>query len=97
MFCLPKTAWPPTWRVQNVGGCTWNTGYKLVFSYAVNQTPADWKTISYTLAQEVKPGETVDLSITLKTPGTSGTYGGAWGMLTVSRIVAMSFCEPRSW
>jgi len=77
-----NTEFIKTWRVQNVGGCPWAIGYKLVFSYAVSVTPADWKTVSYTLTQEVKPGETVDISITLKTPDKAGTYGGAWGMIT---------------
>jgi hypothetical protein len=78
----PNTEFVKTWRVQNIGNCTWTTSYKLVFSYAVNETPANWKTATLTLPQEVKPGETVDLSITLKTPDKAGTYGGAWGMLT---------------
>jgi len=62
------------WRLKNAGTCTWNTNYKAVF-YSGNSMngPA---TKNFT--QVVHPGETMDLSMLLKAPGTPGTYTGTW-------------------
>jgi hypothetical protein len=63
-----------TWRLQNVGTCTWNTDYKLVFKEGDKMSGPS----SQNLSQSVAPGESVDISINLKAPGTAGTYKGIW-------------------
>jgi len=63
-----------TWRLVNNGTCTWTTEYDLVFvdGSAMN-APA-----SIALAGNVRPGETVDLSVDLVAPSAGGTYKGSW-------------------
>ena len=74
------TVFPPgadftkTWRLKNVGTCTWNTSYKLVFHTGEQMGgPA-----ALNLPSTVAPGQSVDLSVDLKAPNTAGTYRGYW-------------------
>ncbi len=63
-----------TWRLKNVGTCTWTTSYALVFSSGDQLGgPA-----SVNLPKQVAPGQTVDLSLSLTAPGTAGHYLGNW-------------------
>ncbi len=63
-----------TWRLKNIGTCTWNTNYKLVFSSGEKMSGPSTKN----LPQSVAPGEQLDISVDLKSPGTAGTYKGIW-------------------
>jgi len=63
-----------TWRLKNVGTCTWNTNYKLVFSSGDKMSGPS----SQNLPRSVAPGEQVDISVDLKAPDTEGTYKGIW-------------------
>ncbi len=63
-----------TWRVKNSGSCTWSTSYKIYFlSGNAMSAPA-----SVNFPKSVKPGETVDLSVTMVAPGNTGDYSGNW-------------------
>lgn len=64
-----------TWRIKNVGTCSWTPSYALIFASSGNQMngPA-----SVALTGNVNPGETVDLSVNLTAPGTNGEYTGYW-------------------
>jgi hypothetical protein len=63
-----------TWRLKNVGTCTWNTNYKLKFGSGDKMGGPS----SQNLAQAVGPNETVDISVALKAPASAGTYKGVW-------------------
>ena len=63
-----------TWRFQNVGTCTWNTNYQLVFAEGDKMGGPSTKN----LTQQVAPGEMVDIGVTLKAPDSAGTYKGFW-------------------
>jgi len=63
-----------TWRLKNIGTCTWNTNYEMVFGSGDQMSgPAKKK-----LTQQVAPGESVDISVDLKAPNVEGTYKGIW-------------------
>lgn len=63
-----------TWRLKNVGNCTWTTAYQLVFySGAQMGGPS-----ALTFPQSVAPGQTVDLTVSLTAPNTAGSYRGYW-------------------
>lgn len=63
-----------TWRLRNAGTCTWTTDYAVVFARGVQMAgPA-----GVPLPGIVRPGETVDLSITLTAPNNAGSYIGRW-------------------
>jgi hypothetical protein len=59
-----------TWRVMNVGTCTWNTNYALV---VVSGDDLKAPT-AVNLPASVPPGGTLDLSVTLTAPAADGTY-----------------------
>jgi hypothetical protein len=66
-----------TWRVKNTGTCTWNTNYKLVFSGGTSMnSPA-----TQNLAGNVGPNEQVDLALSLKAPGSAGSFSGVWKLM----------------
>lgn len=65
-----------TWRLMNIGTCTWNTNYDLVFYDGDRMSgPA----VS-SLLRKVKPGETVDISVDLTSPTKPGSYTGYWAL-----------------
>ena len=72
----PGAAFNKTWQLKNTGSCTWNTRYQLVFvggaqlgaPHAVN------------MPHEVRPGDTVDITVPMVAPQHSGTYRGHWRM-----------------
>lgn len=71
----PDVRFTKVWRMKNTGICTWTTDYDLVFSSGVAMTT---KNTVVALPTSVKPGETVDISVELKTPLEPGTYSGFW-------------------
>jgi hypothetical protein len=70
----PGTHFTKTWRLQNVGACTWNADYDLI--YADGDRLSGAKTVS--LNVRVKPGQTVDVSVDLVAPSEPGEYKGWW-------------------
>ena len=63
-----------TWTIKNLGPCAWNQDYLLVFGWGGVGT--DWNTAAPVhLSKVVHPGETVDISVTLRAPHPSGVYG----------------------
>jgi uncharacterized repeat protein (TIGR01451 family) len=75
------TAFTKTWRLQNVGTCTWTTSYKLVFA------GGDFLGVSgsaFNLPNSVAPGGTIDLSLSLTAPITSGNFISYWKLRNAS-------------
>ncbi len=71
---LPNTAFVKTWRLKNTGSCTWGSGYSLVFHSGNSMGGA----ASVALPATIAPGQTVDVSVSLKSPADTGTYTGYW-------------------
>jgi len=71
-----------TWRIKNVGTCTWTTDYDLVY---VSGEKFGAKTET-SLAVSIAPGKTVDLSIQLTAPNQEGRYKGYWVLRNASGI-----------
>ncbi|MFZ0533883.1 MAG: NBR1-Ig-like domain-containing protein [Anaerolineales bacterium] len=64
-----------TWRIKNNGSCTWTSGYALVFYNGDAMSgPASAPITNGT----VPPDSTLDISVTLIAPTTTGTYKGNW-------------------
>ncbi len=72
----PGATFTKRWTFKNIGTCTWNTSYKLVFVSG----DAMGGTASKTLTEAVEPGETVDLTVNLTAPSSNGTYKGVWNL-----------------
>lgn len=71
----PGAQFIKTWRLKNTGSCTWDTSYAIVFDRgdALGGPPSAPLT-----SGTVLPGQTVDVSLTLKAPIVPGTYQGFW-------------------
>ena len=68
-------AFTKTWRLKNVGSCSWTSGYQVVFDSGDQMGgPASQQLTNGTVA----PGQTIDLSVDLHAPGSAGTYKGNW-------------------
>jgi len=68
------TAFTKTWRLQNTGSCTWDSGYTLVFSDG-SQMGAPYTMV---LPYSVPPGYSVDLTVPMVAPNSAGVYRGNW-------------------
>ncbi len=71
---LPGDFFSKSWRIKNTGTCTWTTGYALVF---VNGSRMEGQSI-YNFTSSIAPGQSVDLSISLRAPASPGTFTGDW-------------------
>lgn len=67
-------AFTKTWRLKNVGVCTWTSDYDLVFIKGDQLKANSVKALS----GNVKSGETVDLSVDMVAPNKEGNYAGYW-------------------
>jgi len=72
-----------TWRLKNQGTCTWTSGYSLVFSHGAQMGAPT----SVNLTGNVRPGETVDVSVNLTVPETPGHYVGYWMMKSTAGVL----------
>ena len=70
----PGDTFTKTWTVKNTGTCAWNDDYKIVFRSG-NQMGGPEK---QAIGEDVKPGESVTISVDLTAPATAGTYTGKW-------------------
>ncbi len=67
---IPGTHFVKSWRLLNVGSCTWSPDYRIVW------VSGDWlggPTYSVILVS-VPPGQTIDLSLQLTAPSATGIY-----------------------
>lgn len=67
-----------TWRLQNLGSCTWDATYSLVPTAGDNMGITD----SVPLSVTVPPGEFGELSVKLVAPRSPGTYRAEWKLLS---------------
>jgi hypothetical protein len=70
----PGAPFTKTWRLKNIGTCTWTADYSAVFDNGTSMNaPA-----SVPMPQTVPPGGTVDISVNLVAPLTPGKQVGNW-------------------
>ncbi len=77
------TAFVKTWRLMNVGTCTWTTSYRLVFD------GGDFMGVTssaFNLPTSVAPGGTIDLSLNMIAPPAAGTYFSYWELRNASGV-----------
>lgn len=83
----PGESFTKTWRLKNVGTCSWTPSYAVVFQSGDSMSgPA-----TQALAGNVNPGETVDISIALKAPSTEGDYTSYWKLRNASGVLFAQF------
>lgn len=70
----PGAQFTKTWRLKNVGSCTWTTSYRIaLLSGEPMGAPS-----SIRLPVDVAPGQMVDLSLEMIAPSAPGSYRGYW-------------------
>jgi hypothetical protein len=72
----PDTRFTKTWRLKNIGSCTWTPDYDLVFVSGSQMDGAD----VIPLNANVRPGETIDVSANLISPSREDTFTGYWSL-----------------
>jgi len=76
----PGAAFTKTWRLKNIGTCTWTTAYHLVW---VGGDPIGGPS-SLLIPASVAPGKLLDISVRLTAPTTGGNYKGLWKLSNAS-------------
>jgi len=79
---LPGQTFTKTWRLRNVGTCTWTSSYSLVFVDGNQLNAAS----PVALPANVIPQTEVDLSVTMTAPGVTGTYTSSWMLRTPAGV-----------
>ncbi len=77
----PNAPFVKTWRLKNIGTCTW-TNYSLMFDSGEKMGGPD----SAVIPANVAPGQTVDITINLTAPATAATYRGYWKLKNSSGV-----------
>ena len=90
----PGATFKKTWRLKNIGTCTWTTSYSLVFDSGEQMgAPASIK-----FPSEVKPGETIDINVDMTAPTAAGHYIGYWKFKNASGVLfGIGYAANRSW
>lgn len=70
----PGATFTKTWRLRNIGTCTWTTSYTMVFDSGTQMGT----TASVPFGSSVAPGATIDLSVNMTAPSSAGHYIGYW-------------------
>jgi hypothetical protein len=71
-----------TWKIKNIGSCTWGAGYKLVFSYG----DAALKGQAQPLSAAIAPQQEVEVSVQFTAPDLPGTYTSYWTLQNAKGI-----------
>jgi hypothetical protein len=72
----PNTRFTKTWRLKNIGSCTWTPDYDLVFVSGTKMDAAD----VIGLNANVRPGELIDVSANMISPSREDNYVGNWAL-----------------
>ncbi len=72
----PGQTFTKSWRIKNIGTCTWTTDYLVIFLSGDQMTGAG----SQALPGNVMPGQEVDLSVSLIAPDAGGNYIGGYAL-----------------
>lgn len=83
----PSTNFTKTWRLKNVGTCSWTPSYAVVFFSGDQMSGPS----AQALTGNVNPGQTVDISVNLTSPAGNGTKTGYWKLRNASGVTFAQF------
>jgi hypothetical protein len=66
-------AFVKTWKIKNVGSCTWTRTYTIRYGYGDRMSGRD----TY-LTAEILPNQEAEISVEMAAPSVAGTYRGYW-------------------
>jgi hypothetical protein len=81
-FFAPGAAFKKTWRLKNIGTCTWSTAYSLVYASGEKMGTVT----AVVLPSTVAPGQIVDVSVDLTAPASAGKYRSNWQLANASGV-----------
>lgn len=70
----PGQEFTKTWKIKNIGSCTWGAGYTMVFSYGDDKMSGQPQPFGAAVA----PQQEIDVSVQFKAPDLPGTYTSLW-------------------
>ncbi|HEX2995100.1 MAG TPA: NBR1-Ig-like domain-containing protein, partial [Anaerolineales bacterium] len=70
----PSAAFTKTWRLRNIGTCTWTTSYKLIYYSGDSMSAPTTVNFPWSAAWN----QTVDISLNMVAPNAVGKYRGYW-------------------
>jgi hypothetical protein len=79
----PGATFTKTWKLKNIGTCTWTPSYSMVFVSGTQMGT----TTSVSMPGTIAPGQTVDVSVPLTAPSTAGSYTGYWKFKNPSGVL----------
>ena len=83
----PNQSFTKTWRLKNVGTCSWTPSYAVVFNSGDSMSgPA-----TQALTGNVNPGQTIDISVELKAPASEGKYKSYWKLRNGAGVLFTQF------
>ncbi len=77
----PGQQFTKTWKIKNIGACTWGEGYKMVYSYGEKMSG-----VAQPLGAAIAPGQEVDVSVQFTAPNLPGTYFSVWTLQNAKGI-----------
>ena len=80
----PGQTFTKTWTLKNDGSCTWNANYSLVF---ISGDAMDGPAATPLTTGTVAPGQSVQLSLSLRAPSSQGTYHGNFKLRNPAGVV----------
>ncbi len=75
----PGETFVKTWRLRNIGSCSWSPNYSLVFVGGSSLGGANVQ-----IGQTVAVNQNADVSVTLTAPSSAGTFVGFWRLADAS-------------
>ncbi|MDO8754336.1 MAG: NBR1-Ig-like domain-containing protein [Anaerolineales bacterium] len=83
----PGQTFTKTWRLKNIGACAWTPSYAIAFSdgNAMNGPSTQ------AMVGTVNPGQTIDISVNLTAPASTGDYTGNWKLRDGSGVLFGKF------
>lgn len=79
----PGQVFVKTWRLVNVGTCTWTSDYAAVWFSGEKMG----ETISVPLPVDVAPGESIDISVEMTAPLEPGSYQSNWKLRNAGGVI----------
>lgn len=73
-FISPGKTFMKTWRIRNAGTCTWTKDFYLIYVSGTAMTSVQ----AIRLPHAVAPGKTVDISVSMTAPTSSGAFQSNW-------------------
>ena len=85
-YYSPRLEFKVRWRLKNVGHKEWVNG---IVDFSYDTGDKFYKVREYSLGDDIKPGQVVEIFVELRAPKDSGTYTAYWSL----RLDTYKFCR----